>query len=170
MPMLWFFHLFSENVSFVHLVAILAMNTHGICSCAFQCWKPEVFIGVPLLWGALGSLRQWHPWWLSLLRTGCCRPLGKASRRVNAHLLSGCSAQTKPQLKIDLCLMWQAGIWLAKAHTCPLLHPVLGSCSAAREAVSATFNSLSRWHFSGATVHISCSCLERSSKQTLLNC
>lgn len=54
------------------------------------------------------------------------------------------SSQTKPQLKIDLCLMWQAGIWLAKAHTCPLLHPVLGSCSAAREAVSATFNSLSR--------------------------
>lgn len=54
------------------------------------------------------------------------------------------SSQTKPQLKMDLCLMWQAGIWCGQGIHVSCCIPVLGSCSAVGEAVSATLVSVSR--------------------------
>lgn len=164
MSMLWFFHLFSENVSFILLVGILAVSTHGLFSCAFQCWKPEVFIEVSLLWEDLGNLRQWHPWWLSRLRTGCWQPLGKARRRVKAHLLSSCSAHRQNHTWKWICASCgRQGFGVSPAASL--------SWGAVGEALSAALGSLSGWHSSGAAVHIGCSCwLERSCKQAFLNC
>lgn len=39
-----FFIFFPVNVRFNHIAGILAMNVHGSCLCAFQCWKPGVFM------------------------------------------------------------------------------------------------------------------------------
>lgn len=52
------------------------------------------------------------------------------------------SSQTKPQLKMGLCLMWQAGIWCGQGtHVSPAASLSWG---AEGEALSATLDSLSR--------------------------
>lgn len=148
----WFFHFFPENISFTHLAGILAMNPHGSCLCAFQCWKPEIFMEYHCSeepWETSGSDIP-SDCLVSGLEVASPQGRPREGWRHTCYPAAQLPAETTDEA--GFVLMCQAGIWSSRgSHMSHVASLVTGAALVWGKAESATFDSLSSWPLSGVS-------------------